>query len=266
MFPYTGLMPKQVLATESRSDDANLKLLVANVMMENRESEAFLDIVRNYDPDVILTVETDKWWEEALRTLGDKYPYTLKNPLDNTYGMLLHSRLEMIDPEIRFILKDSIPSMHMQLVLPSGDRVFMHFIHPDPPNPKYATETTERDAELLIVGREAEKHDKPTIVAGDFNDVAWSRTSNLFQKASGLLDPRIGRGMFNTFNANNPPLPALAARSRLFLRSFQARAHGERTRLRIGSFSHFHRTESGVRSTSRTERTGYEPDGRKAGR
>lgn len=206
MFPYTVLMPKQVLAAESHSDDANLRLLVANVLIENRESEAFLDIVRKYDPDVILTVETDDWWEKMLRPLEEKYPHTVKYPLDNTYGMLLYSRLELVNPEIRFILKDTIPSMHVQVKLPSDDRVFMHFVHPDPPNPKYATDTTERDAELLIVGREVEMHDKPTIIAGDFNDVAWSYTTNLFQKTSGLLDPRVGRGMYNTYNAKNPLL------------------------------------------------------------
>ncbi|MEX1214594.1 endonuclease/exonuclease/phosphatase family protein [Saccharospirillum sp.] len=203
MFPYTVLMPKQVLGSESDSNDAHLKLLVANVLMDNRESGAFLDIVREFDPDVILTMETDEWWEEALKTLEDTYPHTLKNPLDTTYGMLVYSRLEMIDPQIRFILEDSVPSMHMQVVLPSNDRVFMHFVHPDPPNPKYATETTERDAEVLIVGKEVEKRDEPTIVAGDFNDVAWSYTTKLFQKASGLLDPRVGRGMFSTFNAKS---------------------------------------------------------------
>ncbi|MGM0952201.1 MAG: endonuclease/exonuclease/phosphatase family protein [Pseudomonadota bacterium] len=203
MFPYTVLMPRQVLAAESGSDNANVSLLVANVLMENRESEAFLEIVRQYDPDLILTVETDHWWEEALKPLEDEYPHTLKHPLDNTYGMLLYSRLELANPEIRFILQDSIPSMHTQVVLASGERIFMHFVHPDPPNPEYATETTERDAEVLIVGREVAKRGGPTIIAGDFNDVAWSYTTTLFQKASGLLDPRIGRGMFNTYNAKN---------------------------------------------------------------
>ncbi len=206
MFPYTRLMPKQVLATESHMEGAHVRLLVANVLMGNRNAEAFLEIVRNYEPDLILTMETDHWWERALRPLEDEYPHTLKNPLDNTYGMLVHSRLALVDPEIRFILQDTIPSMHMQVVLSSGIRVYLHCVHPDPPNPDYATETTERDAEVLIIGREVDSRDKPTIVAGDFNDVAWSRTTKLFQKASGLLDPRVGRGMFNTFNARNPLL------------------------------------------------------------
>ncbi|WP_372998279.1 endonuclease/exonuclease/phosphatase family protein [Marinobacter sp.] len=206
IFPYTRLKRKQVFPAQSCSGTKSLSLLVANVLMDNRQSESFLEVVRMYDPDVILTVETDQWWQQALLALEESHPYTLKNPLDNTYGMLVFSRLMLVDTEIRFLLKDSIPSMHMRVVLRSGDPVYLHFVHPDPPNPVFATETTERDAELLIVGREVEKRGKPTIVAGDFNDVAWSHTTSLFQKTSGLLDPRVGRGMYNTFNARNPLL------------------------------------------------------------
>mgnify|MGYP001942452576 CR=1 FL=1 len=202
--PFTKLWPKQV-ATAARGTRApSVSIVVANVLMSNRRADELIKIVREWNPDLVLTLEPDDWWERELRVLEADYPHTVKAPLDNRYGMLLHSRLELIAPEVKHLISDEFPSMHMRLRLPSGDEVWLHCLHPEPPAPTEADESTRRDAELLIVGGEVKDRDEPTIVTGDLNDVAWSHTTTLFQKISGLLDPRKGRGMFNTFHAEYP--------------------------------------------------------------
>lgn len=204
MFPYTVLARPQVRAATEAGPGTSFSLLIANVLMENRNAERFLALVREHDPDLILTVETDAWWERALRALEPAYPYTVKRPMDNTYGMLLHARLPLIDPQVEELVDPGIPSLHTQVRLPSGVHFYLHGLHPRPPYPTEDTSTTERDAELLIVGQRVRARGAPAVVAGDLNDVAWSHTTTLFQKISGLLDPRVGRGMYSTFHAGIP--------------------------------------------------------------
>lgn len=204
IWPYTPLHPFQVqpAATEGRSC-GRISVLIANVLMENRASDRFLDLVREHDPDVVLAVETDQWWVDELSLLDGSYPYSVEVPLSSTYGMTLHSRLEVLESTVRYLVDDGIPSIYARIMLPEGSTVRMYGLHPRPPGPTQDTDTIDRDAEVLVVGREVRASDEPTIVMGDLNDVAWSDSTRLFQRISGMLDPRIGRGTYSTFHAGN---------------------------------------------------------------
>lgn len=202
IYPYTPLAPVQVKSPEREGD--RLRLLTANVLMENREVSSLLAQIATQKPDVVFLVETDQWWADQLKPLGQNYPYSLECPLDNTYGLVLYSRLELIEPELRFLIQEDIPSVFFRLRLPSGGMVDLYGIHPRPPVPGLHLRSTERDAELLVVGKQVKEANQPALVFGDMNDVAWSHTTGLFQRISGLLDPRIGRGIFATFHAHIP--------------------------------------------------------------
>ena len=202
--PYTVLYPKEVKDALKSEVDVRIKVMVANVLTPNRNVEQLLSFVHQYEPDVLGLVETDSWWEKRLESLEKEYPHTLKCPLDNLYGMHLYSKIPLTDTEIQFLVEDDVPSMHVLLNLPSGQKIRMHCVHPAPPSPTENEESSERDAELIIVGKSVAESKLPVIVTGDLNDVAWSATTRLFRKTSGLLDPRVGRGMFSTFHAKYP--------------------------------------------------------------
>ncbi len=206
VLPYTRLWKKEV---QTAKDDAKLaeqqiKIMVSNVLTPNDKTQDLVDLVKDKNPDILITLETDKKWQQALSQIEPDYPYTVKIPLDNLYGMHLYSKLELIDPEVKYLIIDDIPSIHSQLRLQSGRVIWLYCLHPMPPSPTEAEKSTTRDAELLMVGKHIKEHDQTAILAGDLNDVAWSKTTRRFQRISGLLDPRIGRHFINTFHVKYP--------------------------------------------------------------
>jgi endonuclease/exonuclease/phosphatase (EEP) superfamily protein YafD len=204
MFPYTVLAQRQV--EDARRPDAGgtVSILFANVLMTNRESSRLLELIREEDPDLVLAVETDAWWQGQLDALADSHPHVVRQPQDNTYGMLLYSRLELLEPQVKFLVQDDIPSIHAQVRLRCGALVELRCVHPRPPAPQEAADSKPRDVELVVVAKELRGRQAPAIVLGDLNDVAWSRTNYRFQEISGLLDPRVGRGFYHTFHAGYP--------------------------------------------------------------
>ena len=203
---YTRLTRKQVLADDDSlgGEAVCVSILTSNVQMENKDFDAYMQMVRSKKPDVVLILETDESWVEGTKPLQEEYEHVVALPQENWYGMMMLTNLDLIDYDVRYLVQDDIPSIHAKIGLPGGHTIQVRCLHPRPPEPIRGNHATSRDAELVVVGREVEDADEPVIVAGDLNDVAWSHTTRLFLRLSGMLDPRRGRGFFTSWPVDHP--------------------------------------------------------------
>lgn len=204
IWPFTPLHRREVKSHLPGSAAQIVRAVTVNVLQSNRETARLFNQLRELKPDLLLALEANGWWQEQLAEFRRELPHALACPLENFYGMLLLSRWPLHDSRIQFLVEPDKPSLHCLVLLPGGATLRLVCLHPAPPSPTENAESTERDAELIQVARTLEHERRPTIVMGDLNDVAWSRTTRLFRKLSGLLDPRVGRGLFNTFPARLP--------------------------------------------------------------
>lgn len=210
--PY--LLQNKVVPTAIAAEinpQSTVGILIGNVLITNRNSKKFMEIIEKKDPDMILAMEVNSWWIEELQPLKKEYPYSMEYPAKNAYGMALYSKFRLTETEILFLSHSKVPSFNAIITLPSGKTFKFYGVHPVAPFPsdKYPTNigdkshSEKKEVALKKVGELVSTNTKPTIVAGDFNDVAWSKTSRLFGKNGNLKDVRIGRGLYNTFDAQS---------------------------------------------------------------
>ncbi len=204
IYPYTIFSKYEVLEASNTTHPKKISIYTANVLQDNDDGVDLVSSIKKRDPDILLFTETNEKWRKTLsQDLGKDYAFKVEVPLENTYGMMLYSKHPLFNSKVMFLIEDTIPSIKSQLILASQDTLQLLAIHPAPPVPQHNPSSVDRDAEMMKVAKFSKESRFPVIVMGDFNDVAWSETTKLFQRVSGLLDMRKGRGLFNTYNADN---------------------------------------------------------------
>ncbi|MCA1749771.1 MAG: endonuclease/exonuclease/phosphatase family protein, partial [Sphingomonadales bacterium] len=202
IYPYTMLAPTEaerieVGAAERR--DHCFSVFSLNVLQKNRDYGRTLAAIEAADPDILLLMETDRTWAEAMAPVLTRYPHRLTAPLANTYGLVFATRLPMLGGEVVNLTEPATPSAQAVLTSRSGRPFRLAALHPRPPHP--GQDTDERDAEIAIAAMITREAGLPALTIGDFNDVGWSETSQLFRRLGRYVDPRIGRGFYATFPA-----------------------------------------------------------------
>ncbi len=214
IIPYTPLFPAQAKSSKAKSsiavtDDhqlgknATLRVVVSNVEEENQHYELWMKVIESADPDVLVVLEVDDRWARATERLIDQFPHRVIRPQNNWYGMMLLSKYPIDNYQVRFLVQDDVPSIDAEIRLDASTLLRVVGVHPRPPEPIRGNDAVARDAELSLWGQELRHENRPAIILGDLNDVAWSNTTRLFLRTSGLLDPRRGRGFYNSYNAKH---------------------------------------------------------------
>ncbi|WP_194850617.1 endonuclease/exonuclease/phosphatase family protein [Nonlabens antarcticus] len=203
---FTPLVPVELKDSSANiSSKDQLRLYTANVLQTNTNRKALFEEITQRQPDVVVFTETDQiWMKEIRKALSADYPYKVEEPLENTYGIILYSKLPLRETSVQFMVDPEIPSIHTQVKLRNGDWFQLYAIHPTPPMPQENPSSSDRDTELMKIAIKSYQSTLPVIVLGDFNDVAWSSSTELTETIGKLLDLRVGRGFYNSYHAQYP--------------------------------------------------------------
>lgn len=203
---YTTLVPVEVpTSLLKKNSNSSLSLLLANVKMSNRQSQPLIDLIKRTDPDLVLAMEIDAWWNQNLKVLKETYPYSKHTVNEVAYGMVLYSKLPILATEVEYLNNKKVPSFQSILTLKNGQKVSLYSLHPVPPThfEDLPDNSGQQEDAMKKLGREIGDRKFPTIVAGDLNDVVWSYVNELTGTENILFDVRVGRGFYNSYNAEN---------------------------------------------------------------
>lgn len=201
---YTSLYPEQVpTASTDGEDDDQVSVYMANVLMENREAMPLINQIKQQDADFVILMEIDDWWTKKLGPIREAYPYHEEQPNGVAYGMALYSKEPLENLEVNYLNNQEVPSFEAEVRLANGQKIALHTVHPVPPKhfEKFPDNKGEREVAMLLIGEKVKNSDLPNIVMGDLNDVVWGYTNLLTGTDNLLFDVRVGRGFYNSFNA-----------------------------------------------------------------
>ncbi|MFK7900451.1 MAG: endonuclease/exonuclease/phosphatase family protein [Cyclobacteriaceae bacterium] len=188
--PYNRLYPKRKKKKNERASYP-ISLLTTAVKRSKKDKTSFTNVIKEHNPDIFLTLGSDKKWEDSFNELEKIYPHSVRVPKETRYGMHLYSKYRLDNVSINYSVYDDIPSISCTVQLGDTLSLDLHGIRSITMNENKRRESKED--ELLKLGKELRTSTSPTLVFSRLHKVPWSRKVIDFKKASRLIDTKIGR-------------------------------------------------------------------------
>ena len=185
------------------TDRPTLKVMSANVLSSNTQTDAFEGLIRADPPDVLAVLEVNGRWAMALNNLVDIYPHRVPLPRADNFGLMVLSRkpIEMVPVRLDDETDSAGATPSIEIRVPLGaSTVRVLTTHPVPP---VGTDNWRlRNEQLAQVARFAQRSTAPLVVMGDLNTPPWSPAFRDLIDQSELSDARMrGNGWSTTWNA-----------------------------------------------------------------
>ncbi len=204
---YTKLVSETVSSVieERRSSQVPISILLVNVKMSNQNAQPLIELIETKQPDLVIAMETDSWWNEQLQSIETQYLHTHKAINNVAYGMALYSKYPLSDTKTNYFNNRKVPSFESIIQLNNQGNVVLYSLHPVPPThfEELPDNSGQQEVAMMEVGKKIKDRKLPSIVVGDINDVSWGSMDALTGTKGLLHDVRVGRGFYNSYNANN---------------------------------------------------------------
>lgn len=170
---------------------ATVRLMQANLNTTiNHDHAAFLQVVADADPDLLVVIEFDTPWRRALEPLRARYPRSLLSPREDNFGLALFSRLPVADLQVIQLGDVDVPVIAASGVADRFDFIAIHAVVPTS-----AANARGRARQFRQLAERVRAASCPVVVMGDLNVAPWSPHFTDLLRQGGLRDSRAGFGL-----------------------------------------------------------------------
>ncbi len=134
LIPYTTLY-KKPKKDEVAKQSNTVSVISVNVYQFNKQYQNLIDLVLEVEPDILLTMESNQAWDDALTVLESNYPNFKKVPLENTYGIHFYTKLDVKSIKVNYLISEDLPSIEACVITKDGFEFTFFGVHPPPPSP-----------------------------------------------------------------------------------------------------------------------------------
>ncbi len=198
-----AFLPYYVSQPPAAASEPSLRIMLSNVNSDTGDPQQVLAEVALQQPDVLIIQEVNRYWIRELSSLEETYPYLIKGPREDNFGLAVFSRFPLA--EGRSLNLGSVirpPVIQANVLSPQGPFNLVT-AHPKPPiGGKRARSRNEQLEELPSLFPE----DLPVLLIGDLNCSSWNVHFRRMQRAGGLRNSQEGFGTQPSWPVQLPSL------------------------------------------------------------